>query len=113
MVDWELEATEQCTPMNLTNSTKCRESAFLRERYEACGASHGSRAKPITMAMNPWTGRLRSASHFTVKNRVKDKVKVGTGSNYMKKTCCVSCFYILDSFLVSFMPRSALSLGHP
>ena len=73
-VQWEV-TTNQEVPRDFPKYTKCKESPLLSERYKLCGAANGFDTKPITIQVDPWTGRLESPLRFTVvsKKQVRDK----------------------------------------
>ena len=77
MVQWEVATTLEM-PTNFAIYTKCNESPLLSERYTLCGATPGIGidAKPITITVDPWSGRPESFLRFTVvpkSSQVKDK----------------------------------------
>ena len=80
MVQWEVNTTLE-KPTNFAIYTKCNESPLLSERYTLCGAKPGIGidAKPITITVDPWSGRPESFLRFTVvpkSSQVKHKKDV-------------------------------------
>ena len=67
MVQWGVATTLEM-PTNFAIYTKCNESPLLSERYTLCGAKAGIGidAKPITITVDPWSGRPESLLRFTV-----------------------------------------------
>ena len=77
MVQWEVNTTLEM-PTNFAMWTKCSESPLLSERYTLCGATPGIGidVEPITITVDPWTGRPESLLRFAVvpkSSKVKDK----------------------------------------
>ncbi len=71
-MQWEVPTNLE-VPRDFANYTKCKESPLLSERYKLCGAANGFDTKPVTIQVDPWTGRLESPLRFTVVAQVKDK----------------------------------------
>ena len=67
MVQWEVNTTLEM-PTNFAMCTKCNESPLLSERYTLCGATPGIGidVEPITITVDPWSGRPESFLRFTV-----------------------------------------------
>ena len=75
MVQWDVTTNLEMPREDFAMYTKCHESPLLSERYTLCGAKAGIDAKPITIQVDPWSGRPDSLLRFTVvpKKEMKDK----------------------------------------
>ena len=95
-VDWDPKPPELDLPVDFLEHSKCRNSSFLRSRYQVCGAQHGIKTKAVTMSIDPWTGRLDSPLRFTMVPKDGEKARIaGRCSVYGVIVCCCSVIVVL------------------
>ena len=89
-MDWDPQPLELDLPVDFLEHSKCRNSSFLRSRYQLCGAQHGIKTKAVTMSIDPWTGRLHSPLRFTIvpKDREKARLELQEGVGCMVLFVC-------------------------
>ena len=75
-MDWDPQPPELDLPVGFLEHSKCRNSSFLRSRYQVCGAQHGIKTKAVTMSIDPWTGRLDSPLRFTTVPKDGEKARL-------------------------------------
>jgi len=75
-VDWDPKPPELDLPVDFLEHSKCRNSSFLRSRYQVCGAQHGIETKAVNMSIDPWTGRLHSPLRFTIVPKDGEKARI-------------------------------------
>ena len=75
-MDWDPKPPELDLPVDFLEHSKCRNSSFLRSRYQLCGAKHGIETKAVTMSIDPWTGRLDSPLRFTIVPKDGEKARL-------------------------------------
>ena len=75
-MDWDPQPPELDLPVDFLEHSKCRNSSFLRSRYQLCGAKHGIETKAVTMSIDPWTGRLDSPLGFTIVPKDGEKARI-------------------------------------
>ena len=127
VVQWEVNTTLEM-PTKFAIYTKCNESPLLSERYTLCGAKAGIGidAEPITITVDPWTGRPESFLRFTVVPKSsqvkhkKDKVMISKCKKsfllcFLIESLLVSFFavYLRSVFLIVFLIVFNLDLIHP
>ena len=100
MVDWDPKPPELDLPVDFLEHSKCRNSSFLRSRYQVCGAKHGIETKAVTMSINPWTGRLDSPLRFTIVPKDGEKARL----ELQEGVVCYCMLYVIMSLsvIVSF-----------
>ena len=74
-MQWGISTNLEMPREDFAMYTKCNESPLLSERYTLCGAKAGIDGEPITIQVDPWSGRPESLLRFTVvpKKEVEDK----------------------------------------
>ena len=109
-VDWDPEPPELDLHVDFLEHSKCRNSSFLRSRYQVCGAQHGIETKAVTMSIDPWTGRLDSPLRFTIvpKDGEKARLELQEGVVCSVIVCycmlyvIILCYCMLLSVIASF-----------
>ena len=103
-VDWDPKPSELDLPVDFLEHSKCRNSSFLRSRYQVCGAKHGIETKAVTMSINPWTGRLHLPLRFTIvpKDGEKARLELQEGVVCMVLFMCYCVVSRFCQFIILF-----------
>ena len=90
-MDWDPQPPELDLPVDFLEHSKCRNSSFLRSRYQLCGAKHGIETKAVTMSIDPWTGRLDSPLRFAIVPKDGEKARL----ELQEGVVCIVLLYVI------------------